>query len=253
MLKSRIIPLMLLDGGRLVKSVAFDRLRAVGNAVKSASVYSDQDADELILLDISRSRRDFEAFVSAVEQISEVCFMPLVVGGGVQSVDQANRLFASGADKVVVNTAVFRDPELLWSISSRYGQQAVVVSIDCRRDDLTGWKLYSNCGRNFESVSLEQHIKAIESLGVGEILVQSIDRDGSMRGLDAELCSFISTISSTPMIVGGGVGDFDHLKSAFLDLGVTAVAVGSLFNFSDSNPLRAKHYLSNFGIPFKKI
>lgn len=251
MLKRRIIPIELLDDGRLIKTVGFSAPRDVGDPVKSSQVYSDQDADELILLNIAREHRDIEVLVEVVARIARECFVPFTVGGGVGSLEDAARLFEAGADKVLVNSAAYTQPDLITKIGNRYGQQAVVVGIDAR-SETTGFVLFSNCGRRQEIVSLSDHVAAVAAAGAGEIMIQSIDRDGAMVGYDLSLLQSVIAMSPVPVIVAGGAGDFMHLKQAF-DAGADAAACGSLFNFGDNNPLRAKAFLKNYNIPLKRI
>lgn len=250
MLKRRIIPIELLDGGRLIKTVGFSAPRDVGDPVKSSRVYSDQDADELVLLNISRKHRDVEALVEVVARIARECFVPFTVGGGIRCLEDAARLFTAGADKVLVNSAAYAQPGLITEIGDRYGQQAVVVGIDARAE-ATGFILFSDCGRQHENVSLTEHVANVIAAGAGEIMIQSIDRDGTMSGYDLDLLHAVIRGSPIPIISAGGAGDFMHLKQAF-DEGADAAACGSLFNFGDNNPLRAKAFLKNYGIPLKR-
>ena len=251
MLKRRIIPIELLSGGRLVKTVRFQSPRDVGDPVKSSKVYSDQDADELILLQIDHVGRSVDLLASVVSRIAQHCFVPLAAGGGISSLDAAAQLFEAGVDKVVVNSAAYRTPTLLTAIAERFGRQAVVVGIDVRVERGV-YVLYSNCGKDREAVSLEEHIAASAAAGAGELMVQSIDRDGMMQGYDVELFQRVVAVSTVPIIAAAGAGNFQHLKEAF-DLGAAAAACGSLFNFGDNNPLRAKAFLKNYGIPLKRV
>jgi cyclase len=251
MLKRRIIPIELLSGGRLVKTVCFDSPRDVGDPVKSSKVYCDQDADELIMLQIDRDERNIDSLIEVVARTVEHCFVPLAVGGSIQTLEDVARLIEAGADKVIVNSIAFRKPNLLTSIASRYGRQAVVVGIDVRNHGGIHF-LYSNGGRDCETVTLEKHIANVISAGAGELMVQAIDHDGTMRGYALELLKYAVGISSVPVIAAGGAGNFQHIKEAF-DMGISAAACGSLFNFGDNNPLRAKAFLRNYGIPLKRV
>lgn len=251
MLKRRIIPIELLSNGRLVKTQRFEAPRDVGDPVKSSQVYSDQDADELVLLQIDRDGRSIYALVNVVARIAEHCFVPLTAGGGIGELKDAARLFEAGADKVVVNSTAYRSPAILTAIADRYGRQAAVVGIDVRLEDGT-YFLYSDCGRSREAASLEEHIAAVIAAGAGELMVQSIDRDGVMQGYDLDLLRRVIAVSTVPVIAAAGAGNFLHLKEAF-DIGSDAAACGSLFNFGDNNPLRAKAFLKNYGIPLKRV
>jgi cyclase len=251
MLKRRIVPIELLSGGRLVKTRQFAAPRDVGDPVKSSKVYSDQDADELVLLNIDRTTPGSEPLLAAVAKIAEHCFVPLTVGGGIGTVSDAQPLFTAGADKVLINSAAYRDAGLIKAIAERYGRQAVVVGIDVRAED-GDYVPYSDGGRCRQSISLEAHISAMVSAGAGELMIQSIDCDGVMEGYDLNLLRRVVACSPVPVIAAAGAGNFLHLKEAF-EAGVDATACGSLFNFGDNNPLRAKAFLKNHGIPLKRI
>ncbi|MBJ3785064.1 imidazole glycerol phosphate synthase cyclase subunit [Devosia sediminis] len=254
MLKKRIIPIQLLNGGRLVKSIEFGGFRDVGDPVKSSSVYNSQFADELILLNVAREPRSIASLLDVVVEVSKVSFMPLAIGGGIASSHDAAALIRNGADKVVMNTVAYRNLNVITETANRFGSQAVIVSIDVRWDpSMNDYVLYSNCGMTTEHVTLEQHIGRVIGAGAGEIMVQSIDRDGSMSGFDTKLINRAMAVSPAPVIGAGGSGNYDQLREAFLETGVSALACGSLFNFSDSNPLRAKAFLANYGLPFKKV
>lgn len=252
MLKKRIIPVQLLLGGRLVKPVQFGEYRDVGNPVSSSKVYSDQDADELVFLNIDRKYRDCMMLVSLLERVSEVCFMPLAVGGGIDSFESAQLLIRSGADKVVLNSVAYRNLSLISEISQSGGRQAVMISIDARWcDQRKDYVLFSDCGRQAEEVRLEEHIQRVVDAGAGEIVVTSIDREGTMTGYDIELIRRAVRCTQVPVIAHGGAGNFDHMKQAFVETGANALACASLFNFGDNNPIRAKAYLTNYGLEFK--
>lgn len=254
MLKRRIVPVQLLMGDRLVKTVEFDRYRDVGDPAASSRVYNSQYADELIFLNIDRAVRTIDPLLRFMDRVSEVTFMPLSVGGGIGSVNDAMRLIRSGADKVVVNSIAYHNPAVIRGIADEFGSQAVVASIDVRADPVTGeYALYSDCGRRKESIGLAAHIEFVREHGAGEILVNSIDRDGGMRGYDLRLLRAVMQTSGLPVIGCGGAGHYNHLKEAFIESGVAALACGSLFNFGDNNPIRAKAFLSNYGLAFKVV
>ena len=252
MLKKRIIPIQLLVDGRLVKTKQFGEYRDVGDPVASSRVYNAQNADELVFLNIGRGARTIEPLLPLLERVSEVCFMPLCLGGGVRAMSDAELLIRHGADKVALNSAVYRDPSLVGQIADKFGSQAVVVSIDAKREgDVV--RLYSDCGRIREAVALEKHVETVVARGAGEILINSIDRDGMMGGFDIDLIDRVCRVSPIPVIACGGAGHYDHMSAAFTRTKVSALAVGSLFNFGDNNPIRAKAHLTNHGIPFKVI
>jgi cyclase len=251
MLKRRIIPIELLSGERLVKTIKFNTPCDVGDPIKSSKVYSDQDADELVLLCIDRDKQSIHRLVDIVKTISENCFVPFTVGGGINKINDAEMLFNAGADKVLINSASYTDPLLISNIALRFGKQAVIIGIDVSADK-DGYVLYSSSGQKRESIHLKDHIDRVVSAGAGELFVQSIDRDGVMEGYDINLLKQVITFSPVPVIAAGGAGNFLHLKEAF-DEGIDAVACGSLFNFGDNNPIRAKAFLKNYGIPLKRI
>lgn len=252
LLKRRIIPIQLLLNGRLVKSKRFDNLRDVGDPVKSSAVYNSQYADELIFLNIARNSTSVLPLTDLIHKVSRECFMPLAVGGGIQNFADAAYLIQNGADKVVINSAAYTDRELISRIADRFGTQAVVVAIDAKREKLT-YVLRSASASQPEAVSLEEHIQFCESAGAGEFLIQSVDHDGMMEGFDLALLRLTCLSASVPVIGCGGAGQYNHLKEAFLETDISALACGSLFNFSDSNPLRAKAFLSNYGLQFKVV
>lgn len=252
MLKKRIIPVQLLMNGRLVKTKSFDSFRDVGDPVASSRVYNSQLSDELVFLNIERdpSRRNIQDLARLIDKVSEVCFMPLAMGGGITKVADASLLISSGADKVILNSAAYENTRLLHEISDRFGAQALVVSIDAKRrgDDFV---LVSDCGRREEKIGLEEHIRNVIAAGAGEIFINSIDNDGQMQGYDLELLKRAASAASVPVIGCGGAGTFYHLLEAFRTANLSALACGSLFNFGDNNPIRAKAFLSNYGLPFK--
>ena len=252
MLKKRIAPLLLWDEGRLVKTLSMRSPRVVGDPVRTCKVYSDQDADEIILLEIGRNESARPVFLESLRRISSEIMMPVTVGGGVTSLDRARLLFDSGADKVLVNSAAYSNTKLLEDISSNFGSQALVVAVDFERGDAETPRLYSESGSRLESVTLLEHLRAVEGAGAGEILIQSTERDGTRIGLDLEVIRQTLEISSLPVVACGGVGNFMHLLEAF-ELGVDGVGCGTLFNFGDNNPIRAKSYLRNHAIDLKRL
>lgn len=254
MLKKRIIPIQLLMEGRLVKTRKFDNWRDVGDPVKSSAVYNSQYADELIFLNISRKSRSIADLKKIILEVSKVSFMPISMGGGIQTAADAAELILTGADKVVVNSCAYHNLDVITATAETFGAQAVVVGIDVRYDEEAGdYRLYSDCGERYRPVSLESHIGAVIAAGAGEIMIQSIDRDGMMAGYDIDLIKRVAKASTIPVIAAGGSGNYEHLKDVFLEGEVSAAACGSLFNFSDSNPIRAKAFLSNYGLPFKVV
>jgi cyclase len=254
MLKKRLIPIQLLLNGRLVKPRKFGEYRDVGDPVKSSGVYNSQYADEMIFLNINRDHRTITMLQEVIRGVSEVCFMPIAMGGGVTTAEQAAELILTGADKVVINSAAYRNTEAITRTADNFGSQSVTVCVDVREEpELGQYRLYSDCGRRVESVTLEEHLAQVEAAGAGEILIQSIDRDGMMTGFDIPLIKRAMAATRLPVIGAGGSGNYAQLKDAFLETDASALACGSLFNFTDSNPIRAKAFLSNHGLAFKVV
>lgn len=249
MLKKRIIPIMLWSKGRLVKTTNFSSPRIVGNPLRAARVYSDQDADEIYVLNIDGGGTFAPDFLESVASLSEEIMMPISVGGGITSVRDAANLFDAGADKIVVNSISYRAPNVVLEIANNFGSQAVTASIDFKR---IGGRiaLFSQGGRVLEKTSLDQHLRVLQDSGIGELFLQSIDRDGTRTGYDLEVSANVLSQTTVPIIIAGGAGTVDHLLAAF-ELGVDAVACGSLFNFGDNSPIRAKAYLRNYKVPLK--
>ncbi len=247
MLAKRVIPVQLLSAGRLVKTRGFANPRDVGSPVSSSRVYYANGADELIFLSIDGGLID--QLVTVLGEVSKVLFVPLAAGGGVASESDAWRLVQAGADKVVVNSAAYGRDHVIENIARRIGCQSVCVAIDVRAEVGGRYVLYSHRGTRREGVSLADHVRRCVDSGVGEILVQSIDRDGTMAGYDLGLTEAVRCAAPTvPIVALGGAGNYQHLADAFA-LGIDGCAAGSLFNFTDSNPMRAKAYLRNRGIP----
>ena len=205
----------------------------------SSKVYSNQDADELLLLQIDRNKDSMEVLVSTVKEIAKECFVPFTVGGGISSLKDAEELFSAGADKVLINSNAYSNPNLITQITDVAGSQAVVIGIDVLTKTENEYELYSESSLKYENVTLSEHINKVISHGAGEIMIQSINQDGMMSGYDLNLLKKTCSFSSVPVIAAGGAGSFNHLLDA-LNTGVDAVACGSMFNFGDNNPLRAK-------------
>lgn len=244
--------MQLLDN-KLVKTCQFNTWRNVGDPVKSASVYNSQYTDELVFLNICRKNRNIEQLVKLIPQIAQVSFMPLSVGGGIKNINDAANLINQGADKVILNSSAYTNPELITQISNQFGKQAVIISIDVKSLDNNHYQLYSHCGSLLEDVSLAVHIAQCQAAGAGEFMIQSIDKDGMMGGFDLPLLEQVMKLADIPVIGCSGSGNYQHLHDAFISTDISALGCGSLFSFSDSNPIRAKNYLTNYGIAFKKV
>lgn len=252
MLKKRLIPLMLLDNGRLIKTIKFGTCRDVGDPVQSAKVYSDQNADELLILNVSRDDRTITKTLEILRELSKNCFMPLTVGGGITSIEDVRILIRSGADKVLINTAAYQDLDFLKVIAREFGSQALIIGIDCT-GAVDKWQCLSNCGSVVENIELENHLRQVQEAGAGELLIQSVDRDGVMCGLDLDLLRRVTRFAKIPVIGAGGVGNYHDLLDGYGIEGIDAIGVASLFHFSDSNPHRAKAMLQNHNLKFKLV
>jgi cyclase len=252
MLKVRIIPVLLLKNGRMVKGKQFTDFRDTGDPVFASRIYNAQFVDELIFLDIDATNENRETNVDVINQVSAECFMPLTIGGGISSIEQIRKLLNAGADKVVINTAALNDPGFITKASDVFGSQCIVVGIDVKkeRDD---YIIYSNSGRIKRSERLEDYIRQVQTLGAGEIFINSIDNDGMMNGYDIELIKLVLSLTTLPVIACGGAGNFMHLVDAFRQTRVNALAMASIYHFGDNNPVRARSYLKNNDIAIKAV
>jgi len=247
MLKVRVMPTLLFKDVGLVKGVGFDSWRRVGSAMQTVKVYSMREVDELVFFDIMatpQSRRpDFEQ----IGDLARECSMPMTVGGGVRSIDDIAGLLAVGADKVAMNTAAVATPELIRQGADQFGVQCVVVAIDAKRTTC-GWEVFSNCGRKPTGIGPVEHALRAESLGAGEIILTSIDRDGTMQGYDVELVRQVAGAVRIPVVASGGAGCYADMAEVLDGTGAAAVAAASIFHFTEQTPREAKLYLSDYGI-----
>ncbi|MBN2308472.1 MAG: imidazole glycerol phosphate synthase subunit HisF [Candidatus Hydrogenedentes bacterium] len=248
MLKLRVIPTLLYRDFGLVKGVGFDSWRPVGSAMQAVKVYNMREVDELVFLDIRATADERPPDFAIVDELADECFMPMTVGGGVRSVDDARRLLQVGADKVAVGAAAAERPQLVREIAERFGAQCVVVSIDVRRPGGGPGEACIRAGTRPTGKEPVAFAQEMESLGAGEILLQSIERDGTMEGYDLELIRRVSDAVSIPVIASGGAGNYDHLAGAVLDGHASAVAAASIFHFTQQTPLEAKRHLAGKGI-----
>ncbi len=252
MLKRRVIPVLLLRDGRMVKGRQFKDFRDTGEPRTAVRIYSAQDADELVFLDIRPSKDSRAAIVDIVRDAATECFMPLAAGGGVSSIDDVHQLMLAGADKVVITTSAVTDPSLITRVAEHFGTQAVVAGIDYRMDGDNA-RVWIRSGTEPTSLDPVDHARNLAQRGAGEILLNSIDRDGMMQGFDLAIAARLSNTVSLPVIVCGGAGNFMHLVDVFRNTAVSAVACASLFHFGDNNPIRARSYLRNHDIPMRVL
>lgn len=234
----------------MVKGVNFSNYRDTGDPVYCARVYNAQAVDELIFLDIDATNEQRPTNISVIDQIAKECFMPLSIGGGINSIAQIKELLRAGADKVVINTAAILNPGLLESAAGIFGSQCIIVGIDVRKVD-GQHAIFSHSGKTLTTKKIEDYLREVEKAGAGEIFINSIDRDGTMQGYDNELISLVMDNTSLPVISSGGAGNFMHLVDTFKATGVGALAMASIFHFGDNNPIRARSYLKNNDINIK--
>ncbi len=252
MLKVRVIPCLDVRAGRVVKGIQFRDLRDAGDPVEQAFLYNKAGADELMYLDITASSEGRRAILDVVARTADVCFMPLSVGGGIRTVEDARRLLRAGADKVGVNTAAVEDETLIPSLADVFGTQAVVVLIDAKRAG-SRWEVFTYGGRRPTGLDAQEHAAASVRRGAGEILLTSMDRDGSEIGYDLDLISSISDCVSVPVIASGGAGSPEHMAQAVEEGGADAVLAASIFHFGQSTIAQVKSVMAARGIPVRQV
>ena len=248
MLKIRVMPTLLFKNFGLVKSVQFDSWRRIGSVMQAVKVYNLREVDELVFLDISATPDGHPPDFETVDEIADECFMPLTVGGGVKSVADVRRLLQVGADKVAINTAAVQNPELIHLAAQHFGSQCVVISIDVKKHSNGTYEVFTHAGTQPTGKDPVMWAKEVESLGAGEILLTSIDQDGTMTGYDTELTKNISHAVSIPVIASGGAGCYQDMASVLLKGRASAVAAASIFHFTQQTPLEAKHFLNGLGL-----
>ncbi|WP_298291800.1 imidazole glycerol phosphate synthase subunit HisF [Thiomonas sp.] len=251
MLFKRIIPCLDVNGGRVVKGVNFVGLRDAGDPVEIAARYNAQGADELTFLDITATSDGRDLLLHQIEAVASQVFIPLTVGGGVRSVDDVRRLLNAGADKVSFNSAAVANPQLIADASAKYGAQCIVVAIDAKRREGGGWEVYTHGGRKATGLDAVQWARDMAAAGAGEILLTSMDRDGTKAGFDLELTRAVSDAVSVPVIASGGVGNLDHLADGFLLGHADAVLAASIFHYGEYTVAQAKQHLAARGIAMR--
>lgn len=242
------MPTLLYKDMTLVKGIGFDSWRRVGSAMQAVKIYNMREVDELVFLDTAATRDGRRPDFELIDDIADECFMPFAVGGGICSVEDVRGLLKVGADKVVLNTAAVDQPNLIRDITNRYGRQCVVVSIDARRHHDGSYEVYVESGTRPTGLDPIAYAKHLESLGAGEILITSIERDGTMEGYDIDLVTGVAGAVSIPVIASGGAGTYVHMADA-LRAGATALAAASMFHFSEQTPREAKQFLKAQGFP----
>jgi len=251
MLKNRIIPCLDVKDGRVVKGINFVDLIDAGDPVEQASVYNKNGADEICFLDITASSDKRDILLDTVKKTAECCFVPLTVGGGVRSIQDIRKLLLAGADKVSINTAAIKNPELIKESSNKFGSQCIVVAIDAKKTAENKWTVFTHGGREATELDAVELAKLAEKNGAGEILLTSMDRDGTKEGYDIELTKKISSTLNIPVIASGGVGNLEHLKDGILDGGASAVLAASIFHFGEYSIQEAKEYLKKENVPVR--
>lgn len=247
MLKVRVMPTLLHKEVGLVKGVAFDSWRRVGSAMQAIKVYNMREVDEMVFLDISATREGRRPDFRLIDELADECFMPLTVGGGIRTIEDVAQLLKVGADKVAVNSAAIETPEIISRIAERFGVQCAVVSIDVRRTEDGKTEVFTRSGTQATGKDPIQHARDMERLGAGEILLTSIDRDGTLTGYDVKLIRDVCAAVSIPVIASGGAGNYEHMAVALRDGGASSVAAASMFHFTEQTPLGAKKYLRDAG------
>ena len=248
MLKTRIIPCLDVKNGKVVKGTKFKNLKYAGDPVKQAQIYDKQGADELCFLDITASSEKRNIIFDVVKKTAQKCFMPLTVGGGVRSIKDIRKLLLCGADKVSINTSAIKDPNLVKKSSKKFGNQCIVVAIDAKKIDKNKWEIYTHGGRKRTGIDAITWAKKMEKLGAGEILLTSMDKDGTKSGFDLELTKKISNNVNIPVIASGGVGNIKHLVDGIKIGKASAVLAASIFHYGKYTVRQVKNKMKQKGI-----
>jgi cyclase len=255
MLAKRIIPCLDVTAGRVVKGVSFVELRDAGDPVEIARRYDEQGADELTFLDITASSDERDIILHMIEAVADQVFIPLTVGGGVRRVDDVRRLLNAGADKISINTAAVQNPRLVADATARFGSQCIVVAIDARRcaqdDPARGWEVYTHGGRTPTGLDAVEWARRVAELGAGEILLTSMDRDGTKLGFDLELTRAVADVVPVPVIASGGVGNLQHLADGITLGRADAVLAASIFHYGEYTVRQAKEFMAARGITMR--
>ncbi|HEY5535117.1 MAG TPA: AglZ/HisF2 family acetamidino modification protein [Ignavibacteria bacterium] len=231
MVSPRIIPVLLLKGEGLVKGIKFKNHRYLGDPINAVKIFNDKEVDELIFLDINANKEGRTISPELVDKLSTECYMPFSIGGGIRNIEQIKMLLGLGAEKVIINTEAVNNPNIIKEASEIFGSQSVVISVDVKKSIFGIYNVFTYSGIRKEEIKLTEYLKKIEEYGAGEIMINSIDKDGTMTGYDIDLIKIVKSILKIPLIASGGAGEFKHFKEAFLEAKVSAVAAGSMFVF----------------------
>ena len=245
MLKNRIIPCLDVKNGRVVKGINFVELKDAGDPVEQAKIYSDGGADEICFLDITASNENRETIIDIVRKTAKECFVPLTVGGGVRTIKNITDLLLAGADKVSINTAAVKNVNFVKEASKKFGSQCIVVAIDAKKVSDNKWEVFTHGGRNKTGIDAVKFAKKVEENGAGEILLTSMDKDGTKSGYDVDLLKAITKNTNIPVIASGGVGTLDHLYDGIVKGGASAVLAASIFHYGEYKIKDAKEYLKS--------
>ena len=251
MLSIRIIPCLDVHAGRVVKGVRFVDLIDAGDPVQQAKAYEKQGADELVFLDITASNEERKIMLDVVERTASECFMPLTVGGGLRNLEDIRKMLNAGADKVSLNTSALLNPKLISDASNKFGNQCIVVAVDAKKISDNKWRVFTHGGRNDTGKDLIEWVKEVERRGAGEILLTSMDADGTKDGYDLELNQQVSDAVGIPIIASGGAGNLDHLADAIIKGKANAVLAASIFHFGTYSISEAKEHLKSLNIPVR--
>ncbi|MBT8004309.1 MAG: imidazole glycerol phosphate synthase subunit HisF [Rhodospirillales bacterium] len=253
MLKARVIPCLDVEGGRVVKGVNFVDLVAAGDPVEQARVYDQAGADELTFLDITASHEDRDTILDVVRHTAEECFMPVTVGGGIRTIDDIRRLLLAGADKVSINTAAVHNPQFVKEAAEKFGSQCIVVSVDAKSVAENKFEIFTHGGRNATGIDAVEWSQRMVEYGAGEILLTSMDRDGTKIGFNIPLTRAISDAVTVPVIASGGVGTLDHLVEGIVEGHASAVLAASIFHFGTYTIAEAKAHMKAAGVAVREV
>jgi cyclase len=251
MLKKRIIPCLDVKDGRVVKGINFVNLKDAGDPVEQAKIYDKGGADEICFLDITASNENRKILLDKVSETAKSCFVPLTVGGGIANIEDIKNLLLAGADKVSINTAAVKNHNFIKESSIRFGSQCIVIAIDAKKVGNNKWEIFTHGGRNSTGIDVIEYARIAEKNGAGEILLTSMDKDGTKTGYDLELTKKVSNLVSIPVIASGGVGNLDHLYQGFKEGFASAVLAASIFHYGEYSILEAKKFLAAKGIPIR--